>query len=70
MPTNLGNRDRIIRGALGLLVLIAAYFTPITDFSTPAMYYAVILIGIVLVGTAVLKSCIVYRLLGISTSKS
>ncbi|MCP5086235.1 MAG: DUF2892 domain-containing protein [Rhodobacteraceae bacterium] len=69
MTKNLGTWDRLVRGGLGLLMLVAAIFTPASDFASPVMYYAVIAIGVVLVATAVMKSCIVYTVLGISTAK-
>ncbi|MCP5071754.1 MAG: DUF2892 domain-containing protein [Rhodobacteraceae bacterium] len=69
MIANVGNRDRLVRGGLGLLMLVAAYFTPASDFASPAMYYVVVAVGVILIATAVMKSCLIYRVLGISTAK-
>ncbi len=67
MTFNVGTVDRIIRFVIGALLIIA----PLTGLfgvsvgTTPTV--VLVLVGIVLVGTAFFKFCPLYRLLGAST---
>ncbi|NOX39318.1 MAG: DUF2892 domain-containing protein [Alphaproteobacteria bacterium] len=63
--TNLGSADRAIRAIVGV-ALIAVYFMypDLTNYK-----WAALIIGLVLLFTAVMSSCAIYRVLGISTSK-
>ncbi len=63
MEKNVGQTDLIIRAILGV-VLIIAYFT--TAFSWG---WIMLLVGIVMLGTAALGTCPPYKLLGINTCK-
>lgn len=57
---NMGNTDRLIRAAIGTLLLISAFL---------GSSWIVGLIGAVLLGTAYLRFCAVYALLNVSTNK-
>lgn len=59
MKTNIGSVDRTIRIVLGLLIGAAGIF-----FET---WWG--LIGLVLLGTALIRFCPLYTLLGISTTE-
>ncbi len=61
MKCNVGNVDRIIRAILGIVVLIWGIVA--------ALWWA-ILVGIILLGTAGLRFCPLYRVFGISTCKT
>ena len=59
MVKNVGNIDKLIRLVLGLLIIIiAGYYQS---------WWA--LLGVVLVITALTRTCLLYRLLGVSTCK-
>ena len=66
---NVGSADRVIRAILGLL-LIAAPFMPFAAgffAALGAWKFLVAVVGLVLVGTAALRFCPIYQILGIST---
>jgi len=66
MKSNESNLDRIIRGIAGLLLLVL-YFT---GTITGTLGIILIIVGAVLVLTAVIGFCPLYGLLKISTKKS
>ncbi len=66
MKANVGTIDRALRTIVGLILVILA-FTTITG--TTATWVAVI-VGAVLIGTASIRFCPAYRILGIQTCKS
>ncbi|WP_138466343.1 DUF2892 domain-containing protein [Poseidonocella sp. HB161398] len=64
MTANIGNVDRILRLALGaILVLFGALGL------TGGLQIASVLAGIVLLATAGMRFCPLYRLLGVSTCR-
>lgn len=63
--TNVGAIDRVIRAVLGV-VLVAVFFL----YPEAGWKWAAMLIGLVLLFTAVMSSCAIYRILGISTNKT
>jgi len=63
MKKNVGSIDRILRGVIGV-ALIAVYFL---GFATGTMAIVALVIGVVMLGTAVLGWCPPYALLGINT---
>ncbi|MDQ7080176.1 MAG: DUF2892 domain-containing protein [Paracoccaceae bacterium] len=65
LKKNVGTVDRIIRAIIGV-VLIAAYFM------YPDMAYKLValIVGLILLVTAILSSCLLYSIFGIKTSKS
>ncbi len=63
MPINLGNLDRLIRLIIGAVLIIAG----LTVFQSGAAIAVVV--GIVLVVTAAIKFCPLYRLFGLRTCK-
>jgi hypothetical protein len=66
---NVGSADRLVRAILGLL-LIAAPFMPFAAglfAAWGAWKFLVVLAGIVLVGTAAMRFCPIYQILGLST---
>ncbi|WP_298864344.1 DUF2892 domain-containing protein [uncultured Sulfitobacter sp.] len=69
MSNNVGNIDRIVRGLLGLLLIIAPLLNIPAIWSSAALAYGSMAAGLVLVVTAVLRFCPLYRMLGVSTCK-
>jgi hypothetical protein len=69
MTANLGSPDRVIRAIIGL----ALFFLPLLNipaiWSSAALAYGSIAVGIVLVLTALFRFCPLYRIVGISTCK-
>lgn len=70
MNMNVGSTDRITRGLIGLMLIIAPLITPVDEFASPAVFWAAIAIGVVTLLTSVSGVCIVYKLLGKDTTAS
>lgn len=69
MRINVGSFDRTIRIVLGL-VLIAAVFIPgLPMAANPLLQWGVILVGAALIVTALMRTCPLYTILGLSTCK-
>lgn len=67
--TNVGSADRIVRFIVGA-VLVAAPFLPFLAGSLAAWgawKFALLAIGLVLIGTAAMRTCPLYSVLGINT---
>lgn len=69
MSANVGNMDRVLRGFLGLILIIAPLLNIPTIWSSAPLAYGSMAIGLVLVITAVLRFCPLYRIIGVSTCK-
>ncbi len=64
MNTNIGTTDRAIRPVLGLVLIVLR-----SRFAAGLRWWLALVIGVVLVGTAALRSCPLYTLLGFSTCR-
>ncbi|MBV1707149.1 MAG: DUF2892 domain-containing protein [Hyphomicrobiales bacterium] len=62
--TNVGSVDRMARIIIGLVLLAVAYF-----YQTGVGMWIVGIVGVVLIGTALMRTCPAYSLLGMSTCK-
>ena len=62
--TNVGTTDRIVRIVIGILALAYAYFHP----AGIGMWIAGI-VGVMMILTALMRTCPAYSLLGTSTCK-
>ena len=69
MDINVGNTDRALRFALGLLLIILPFVTEFALWQSGVALAISVIIGIVLVGTAAMKFCPLYRVLGINTCR-
>jgi len=69
MTTNVGNLDRIARLVLGLILLVVPFITSIPLFQSTAMTVVSVIVGLVLIGTSVVRFCPLYRIFGIRTCK-
>ena len=67
MIRNMGSTDRMLRLAAGVLLLLLALFSGKPLFEGSLLMNATLVIGVVLIGTALLKFCPFYRVLGIRT---
>ena len=65
LKKNVGTVDRVIRAIIGI-ILVAAYFM------YPDMAYKLValIVGLILLVTAVLSSCPLYAIFGIKTCKN
>lgn len=70
MTSNVGTIDRTARFILGLVLIIAPYLNVFNIWSSGAFAYAAMAVGVVLVATAFLKFCPMYRIFGLSSCKA
>ncbi|WP_295510121.1 DUF2892 domain-containing protein [Sulfitobacter sp.] len=69
MTANVGNADRLIRAILGIILIIAPLLNMPAIWSSSYAAYGSMAVGLVLVLTALVRFCPLYRLLGLSTCK-
>lgn len=67
MLKNVGRVDRLIRLIAGVVLLVLPYISNMSVFNSAGVTFASLLIGAVLIGTALLNFCPLYRVLGIRT---
>ena len=69
MKQNVGDMDRIVRLLLGvvLLALGVAGLAEVVSTGTP-LGVVLAIFGLVLVGTAAMRSCLLYQFIGVDTS--
>jgi Inner membrane protein YgaP-like, transmembrane domain len=63
MGRNLGNADRIIRVVVGVVALVGAFGAGIGSVGGVVL----LLVGAIMLGTAAVGFCPLYRVLGLST---
>lgn len=68
MPCNIGTADRVVRIAVGLLLVALTLATSFAA-ATPWLWWAALVAGIVLLATAGLRFCPLYTLLGVRTCR-
>lgn len=64
---NVGTPDRIIRLVVGALLIIAPFMTGWPLFANPVLLWGSVVVGAVLVATAVFSFCPIYAALGLRT---
>lgn len=69
MTTNLGNIDRIVRALLGIVLLAAPFASGLAIFNGNAATIISVLAGLVMLGTAAVKFCPLYRIFGTRACK-
>jgi hypothetical protein len=69
MTVNVGNTDRILRFIVGLVLIALPFIGTFEPLSAGALKWVSVIVGLVLVATAGLKFCPLYRILGIQTCK-
>lgn len=67
MTVNVGTLDRIARAILGLVLLYLAFASGAAIFAGGALKWIAALVGVVMLGTAAMRSCPLYTMLGLST---
>lgn len=69
MPVNMGTVDRVLRVVVGLVLLYLAFFSGASLFAAGVLKWVAVIVGLVMLGTAAMKSCPLYSVLGIKTCK-
>lgn len=64
MSKNVGSIDRIVRVVLGLVLAGLFFYQPDAGYRWVAL-----IVGLLLIGTAGMSFCPIYRILGMSTNK-
>ena len=69
MTINVGVIDRILRAALGVVLLYLAFISGLSLFAAPLFKFGAAVIGVVMLATSILKMCPIYSILGFKTCK-
>jgi len=69
MIKNVGSADKIIRLLVGIVLIAAPFVSGSAAFSSNIATTAAVIVGIVLIGTAIFSFCPLYRLIGIRTRR-
>lgn len=69
MTSNVGNLDRIIRLVLGVILLVLPFVSGAAFFSGTFGTLASVVVGVVLIATALRRFCPLYRILGVNSCK-
>jgi hypothetical protein len=66
MSRNVGNVDRALRALVGILALAGAF---VLGWFSGWMVWAAAAVGVIMLGTAALGFCPLYRLVGVNTCR-
>lgn len=66
---NIGSADRILRAIIGLVLIVGTLIPSLPLASAPMLQAIAFIVGLVLLLTAVVRFCPLYRLIGVSTCK-
>ena len=69
MNANLGAEDRLMRAAIGILVVIGVFISPPNMFTSPVLYYAMLVVGVMALINSVTGLCLIFRILGLNSCK-
>jgi Inner membrane protein YgaP-like, transmembrane domain len=69
MTANVGNIDRVLRFIVGFALIALPFLGSVDFLATGALKWLSVVVGLVLVATAGMKFCPIYRLLGIRTCR-
>ncbi len=69
MTANMGTIDRVIRLALGIVLLAAPFVSGIGILQSGTGMAVSLILGLVMVATSAIKFCPLYRVFGIRTCK-
>jgi len=70
MQPNVGPIDRILRAALGVVLLLVPFVGDIALFQSTVATVIAVIVGLVMLGTAATRVCLLYNILGIRTDRS
>lgn len=69
MNTNVGTLDRVVRAALGLVLLYLAFFGGLQLMEAAVWRWGAGAVGLVMLATAAFRFCPLYRLIGLKTCR-
>ncbi|WP_332693144.1 YgaP family membrane protein [Devosia sp.] len=69
MKFNVGTPDRIARMIIGAVLVPLPLLPGIALFASPIWFWASLIVGAVLIVTALIRFCPLYSVLGLSTRK-
>lgn len=70
MKLNVGTPDRIARLIIGVLLLVAPFVTGWALFTNPLWTWIIVIVGLVLAVTGLVRFCPAYALFNLSTSRT
>jgi hypothetical protein len=70
MTVNVGKTDRLLRAALGVVLLLLAFASGLPRFEGGFVKYAAALVGVVMIVTAAIRMCPIYSIFGIKTCRT
>ncbi|MGC1429484.1 MAG: YgaP family membrane protein [Marivita sp.] len=69
MTINVGTTDRILRAALGAVLLFLAFFSGLPAFDAGIVKYGAAIVGVVMLVVAAVRMCPIYSIFGIKTCR-
>ena len=69
MIVNVGNVDRGVRLAVGVVLIALALFSGMGIFDGAVVKYGVVIVGLILIITGLIRLCPIYSILGIGARK-
>lgn len=69
MTINVGTTDRILRAALGAILLFLAFFSGLPAFDAGVLKYSAAIVGVVMLVVAAVRMCPIYSIFGIKTCR-
>lgn len=69
MRINVGTPDRIARIVIGVVLILLPFVSGMALFANPLWLWSSVIVGAVLIGTALVRFCPLYAVLGLSTCK-
>lgn len=69
MTPNVGTVDRVLRLALGIVLLLAPFVSGMALFTSGVATAISIIAGLIMIATSAMKFCPMYTLFGIRTCK-
>ena len=69
MRINVGTPDRLARLIIGAVLVLVPFFSGIALFANPLWLWASVVVGAVLIVTALVRFCPLYAVRGLSTCK-
>ena len=70
MTINVGSLDRIIRFGLGIVLIVMPFVTTFGIWENPIGQFGAPIVGLVLITTAFVRFCPIYRIFGMRTCKA
>lgn len=66
MTANVGSMDRVVRAVIGIVALLGAFAL---GWFSGWLYWVAIAVGVIMLVTAAVGTCPLYRLIGVNTCK-